>query len=96
MSENTMMKPAEVSLAQWLKIADGEINYYQSMVEQATADGCIRVGECLSLIRIWKAVKMAAADGKGYNDLKEYPSMRLEMSSVVDDGQWDDLLSVTS
>lgn len=102
MSECQAKDPAEVSPAQWLKIADGEINHYQSMVEQATTDrftytgGCIRVGECLKLIRIWEAVKKAATDGLGYDDLKKYPVMRQEMWETVIDGQWDDLLSVTS
>ena len=101
MSECQAKGPAEVSPAQWLKIADGEINHYQSMV-QATTDrftytgGSIRVGECLQLIRIWKAVKEAAADGKSYDDLKAYPTMRQEMYESVMDGQWDDVLSLTS
>jgi hypothetical protein len=96
MSECQAKDPAKVSSVQWLKIADGEINHYQGLVEQATADGCIRVGECLNLIHIWKAVKMAATDGKGYDDLKAYPAMRQEMSETVIGGQWDDVLSVIS
>ena len=82
---NTSKGPQNLTTQELIIMADEHISHYDNLISMSEINPNVRVGECSSLIRTWRAVKQAALNGLTYSDLKPWPAMRSEIA----DAYWD-------